>query len=38
LKGTTKLNHCALKTKLYVNALHVAFSTLRELQPVHLAA
>jgi len=38
LKATTQLNHCALKTKLYVNALHMAFSTLRELQPVHLAA
>jgi hypothetical protein len=36
LKGTTKLNHFALKTKLYVNALHEAFSTLRELQPVQL--
>ena len=38
LKGTTKLNHFALKTKLYVNALQVAFSTLRELQPVQLTA
>jgi hypothetical protein len=38
LKGTTHLNHFALKTKLYVNALQVAFSTLRELQPVHLTA
>jgi hypothetical protein len=38
LKGTTKLNHFALKTKLYVNALQVAFSTLRELQPVRLSA
>jgi len=38
LKGTTKLNHFALKTKLYVNALHEAFSTLRELKPVQLAA
>ena len=38
LKGTTQLNHFALKTKLYVNALQVAFSTLRELQPVQLAA
>ena len=38
LKHTTKLNHFALKTKLYVNALQVAFSTLRELQPVQLAA
>jgi hypothetical protein len=38
LKGTTQLNHFALKMKLYVNALHVAFSTLRELQPVQLTA
>jgi hypothetical protein len=38
LKGTTQLNHFALKTRLYVNALQVAFSTLRELQPVRLAA
>jgi hypothetical protein len=38
LKGATQLNHFALKTKLYVNALHVAFSTLRELQPVQLTA
>jgi len=38
LKVTTKLNHFALKTKLYVNALHVAFSTLQELQPVQLTA
>ena len=38
LKGTTQLNHFALKTKLYVNALQMAFSTLRELQPVQLTA
>jgi hypothetical protein len=38
LIATTKLNHFALKTKLYVNALQVAFSTLRELQPVQLTA
>jgi hypothetical protein len=38
LKGATQLNHFALKTKLYVNALQVAFSTLRELQPVQLTA
>src|SRR6266542_6511888 len=30
LRVATKLNHFALKTKLYVNALQVAFSTLRE--------
>ena len=38
LRGATKLNHFALKTKLYVNALQVAFATLRELQPVRLIA
>ncbi len=38
LKGTTKLNHFALKSKLYLRALHVAFETLRTLQPVRLAA
>jgi len=38
LKRTTHLNHFALKTKLYVNALQVAFATLRQLQPVQLAA
>ena len=34
LKGKTKLNHFALKAKLYLNALHSAFSTLRALTPV----
>ena len=38
LKSTTKLNHFALKTKLYVNALQVAFSTLRELKPIQITA
>ena len=38
LKGTTQLNHFALKTKLYVNALQEAFATLRELNPIHLTA
>jgi hypothetical protein len=38
LKSTTKLNHLSgLKTKLYVQALQVAFSALRALQPVQLA-
>ncbi len=37
LKGTTKLNHVALKSKLYLRALHVVFETLRTLQPVRLA-
>lgn len=38
LKCSTKLNHFALKTKLYVEAIQVAFTALRELQPVRLAA
>ncbi len=38
LKVDTKLNHFALKSKLYVNALHSAFSTLRELTPVQFTA
>jgi hypothetical protein len=38
LKLETKTNHFALKTKLYVNALHSAFQTLRELKPIQLSA
>ncbi len=38
LKVDTKLNHFALKSKLYLNALHSAFSTLRQLNPIQLAA
>src|SRR5262245_40221283 len=38
LKVDTKLNHFALKSKLYINALHSAFSTLRELSPPQFAA
>jgi DDE superfamily endonuclease len=34
LKRGTKLNHFALKSKLYLNALRSAFSTLRTLTPV----
>jgi hypothetical protein len=34
LKGQTKLNHFALKSQLYLSALHSAFSTLRTLTPV----
>jgi DDE superfamily endonuclease len=33
LKMGTKLNHFALKSKLYLSALHSAFSTLRQLTP-----
>lgn len=38
LKGKTKLNHFAIKSKLYLNALHSAFDTLRQLQPPQIAA
>lgn len=38
LRKATKLNHFALKTKLYVAALHSAFVTLRQLHPIHLPA
>ena len=34
LKVKTKLNHFALKAKLYLTALHSAFSTLRHLTPL----
>jgi hypothetical protein len=38
LKGTTKLNHFALKSKLYLQAIHAAYATLRESYPISLAA
>jgi hypothetical protein len=38
LRKATNLNHFALKTKLYIAALHSAFSSLRQLQPIQLAA
>ena len=38
LKGQTKLNHFALKAKLYLNALHSAFSTLHQLMPLQAPA
>ena len=38
LRRATKLNHFALKSKLYVAALHSAFDSLRQLQPIHLPA
>ena len=37
LKVETKTNHFALKTKLYVNALHSAFQTLREFNLIQFA-
>jgi hypothetical protein len=38
LKVATKQNHFALKTKLYVRAIQVAFDAWRQLDPVRLAA
>ena len=38
LRKTSHLNHFALKSKLYIAALHSAFDTLRLLQPIHLPA
>ena len=38
LKGNTKLNHFALKSKLYLSAIHAAYAKLRELNPTQLAA
>jgi len=38
LRKATKLNHFALKAKLYRAALHCAFHSLRQLQPIHLPA
>jgi hypothetical protein len=38
LRRATKLNHFALKSKLYIVALHSAFDSLRQLQPIQLPA
>ncbi len=38
LKVDSKINHFALKSKLYIKALHSAFDTLRELTPIQFAA
>jgi hypothetical protein len=38
LKVDAKTNHFALKSKLYIKALHSAFDTLRELNPIQFAA
>jgi len=38
LKGTTQLNHFALKSKLYLHAIHSAYAALRQLNPARLAA
>jgi hypothetical protein len=37
LKDTTKLNHFALRSKLYLQAIHSAYAALRQLNPVLLA-
>lgn len=38
LKCDTKLNHFALRSKLYLRAIHSAYTALRELNPTQLAA
>lgn len=38
LKQSTRLNHFALKSRLYLSALRTAFDQLRQLHPVRLAA
>jgi hypothetical protein len=38
LKTSTKLNHFAIKAKLYLAALHTAYDTLATMHPVRLAA
>ena len=38
LKGDTKLNHFALKSKLYLRAVQSAYAALRELNPTQLVA
>ena len=38
LKVATKRNHFALKTRLYLRVVQSAFTALRELQPIRLAA
>jgi hypothetical protein len=38
LKGDTKLNHFALRAKLYLHAIQAAYAKLRDLNPAQLAA
>lgn len=38
LKDTTKLNHFALKSKLYLQAIQSAYAALQSLNPIALAA
>lgn len=38
LKVSTKTNHFALKSKLYMKALRTAFDALNDLHPIRLSA
>jgi len=38
LKLSTHANHFALKSRLYIHALHTAFVSLRQLDPIRLSA
>lgn len=38
LKFSSKLNHFALKAKIYISALHTAFAELQKLQPLKITA
>ncbi|PWH16465.1 MAG: IS701 family transposase, partial [Anaerolineae bacterium] len=38
LKGNTKLNHFALKAKLFLHAIDAAYAQLQELKPTRLTA
>jgi len=38
LKFSSKLNHFALKAKIYIGALHTAFAELQKLQPLKITA
>jgi hypothetical protein len=38
LKFSGKLNHFALKTKIYISALRTAFEELQKLQPLKITA
>jgi len=38
LKSSTRLNHFALKSKLYLHAIQSAYAALRELNPTALVA
>lgn len=38
IKFSSKLNHFALKAKIYISALHTAFAELQKLQPLKITA